>query len=197
MVNLFTLTLFAVLWLLFLYILNSAIAKEFKKIDIKIAILYFVTIGMIGVFGEIFLDTVYSYFIGNPLWRYNILPVHNAYTSIYAPIVWGIYGFHLYLLHDTFRQKWSINGTLQLALILSFEALLLEAVLTISSKFLLGDLMYYYYPDDLWHVSSFQNIPFYFICGLIIVKTLKRFRKDPVFFSLLSASLTFVVIFFA
>lgn len=189
------LILFALLWLGILYLLNALIAKNFKKIDIKIALLYFFTIAAIGVFGEIFLDTVYNYFVGNPLWRYNILPIHHAYTSVYAPIVWGIYGFHLYLLHDTFRA-WSITKTRYLALVFSIEALILEALLTISAKFLLGDFMYYYFPGDLWHVSSFQNIPFYFICGMIIIKTIKRFKNDPVFFSLMCVFATSIVVFF-
>jgi hypothetical protein len=191
------LLLFALLWLLIVYLINAAIAKEFKKADIKLALLYFITVGSIGVFGEIFLDTVYNYFVGNPLWEYRILPIHNGYTSVYAPIVWGIYGFHLYLFHDTLHTKWSITRTRYLALILSVEALLLEAALTISSKFLLGDFMYYYFPSDLWHVSSFQNIPFYFICGVIIVKTMRRFKKDPTFFICMCVFLTSVVVFFA
>ncbi|MCA9328110.1 hypothetical protein KDA14_06285, partial [Candidatus Saccharibacteria bacterium] len=91
--------------------------------------------------------------------------------------------------------KWSIVKTKHLALIFSLEALVLEAALTLSAVPILGSLMYYYYPADLWHVSSFQNIPFYFICGIVVLKTLKRFRKDPVFFSAMSASLLFVLVF--
>lgn len=190
------LILFALLWLCIVYIFDCIIAKKIKKIDIKLAILYFIVIGTIGVYGEIFLDTVYNFFVGNPLWQYNILPIHNGYTSAYAPIVWGIFGFHVYLLHDTLKDKWSITRARYLALILSFEALVLEAILTISSKFLLGNFMYYYFPGDLWHVSSFQNIPFYFICGVLIVWTMRRFKKDPVFFSLMCAFLTLVIVFF-
>jgi hypothetical protein len=190
------LILFALIWIVIVYLINVAIAKQFKKIDIKIALLYFVTVATIGVFGEIFLDTVYNHFVGNPLWVYKILPIHDGYTSMYAPIIWGIYGFYLYLLHDTLEKKWSIKRSRYLALIFSIEALLFEALLTISSKYLLGDFMYYYFPTDLWHVSSFQNIPFYFICGLIIVKTMRKFKKDSKFFTLMCIFLMSVVVFF-
>jgi len=191
------LTLFALLWLAIIYVLNAIIAKRFKKIELKIALIYFFTVAAIGVLGEIFLDSVYNYFVGNPLWEYRILPIHDGYTSAYAPVIWGLYGFHLYLLHDTLSTKWSIARSRYLALIFSIEALIFEALLTVSSKFLLGDFMYYYYPSDLWHVSSFQNIPFYFICGVVIIKTMRRFKKDPVFFSLMCIFVTSVVIFFA
>lgn len=189
-----SLTLFTLLWFVLLYLLNSLIARSFNKIDLKLATVYFMTVALIGVFGEIALDTVYNYFVGTPLWRYNILPIHQAYTSSYAIMVWGLYGFHLYMLHDSLG-KWSINKTKHLALIFCFEALVLESVLTISARIFLGEYMYYYFPSDLWHVTSVQNIPFYFICGLIILKTIKRFKKDPIFFSAMSAVLLAVVVF--
>lgn len=191
----FSLVLFALYLFAFVYLLNSLIALQWKKIDLKKTTLYFFTVAMIGIYGELFLDTVYKFFVGRPLWHYNILPIHNGYTSSFAVVVWGIYGIHLCLLHDSLGSKWSINKTKHLALIFSIEALVMEAIVTISAKLFLGKYLYYYLPSDLWHVSSFQNIPFYFICGLIILKTIKRFRADPLFFSAMSASLIFVVVF--
>lgn len=193
--NALSLTLFALLWLAIIYLFNSLLAREFKKVSPKQAIAYFMAVALVGIFGEIFLDTIYNYFAGQPLWRYNILPIHHAYTSSYAVVIWGLYGFHLYLLHGSLNSKWSISKTKHLVLLFGFEALVLESLLTISARLLLGDYMYYYTPSDLWHVTSIQNLPFYLICGMIIIKTLKRFKKDPVFLSLMSAFLLFTVIF--
>jgi hypothetical protein len=193
--NTLSLTLFALLWFAILYLFNSLIAREFKKIDPKQAIAYFMAVALIGIFGELFLDTIYNYFVGQPLWRYNILPIHHAYTSSYAIVIWGLYGFHLYLLHGSLNSKWSIYKTKHLVLLFGFEALVIESLLTISARLLLGDFMYYYTPGDLWHVTSIQNLPFYLICGVIVLKTLKRFKKDPVFLSLMSAFLLFTVVF--
>jgi len=189
-----SLIMFALLWLTLVYISNSLIAKKWKRIDFKMAVLYFMTVALVGLYGEIFLDSAYNYFIGHPLWRYNILPIHHAYTASFAVITWGLYGFHLYLLHGSLG-KWSINKTKHLVLIFGFEALILEALLTISARILLGKYMYYYLPSDLWHVSSFQNFPFYLMCGYVILKSLNRFKTDPVFFSAMSASLLLVLVF--
>jgi hypothetical protein len=191
-----SLILFALLWLAIIYLLNSIIAQGWKKIEPKQALVYFFTVALIGVFGELFLDTAYNYIVGHPLWRYEILPIQNAYTSTGAVVVWGLYGLHLYLLHGTLGSKWSINKTRHLALIFSVEALVFEALLTISAKLLLGKFVYYYIPGDLWHVTSIQNLPFYLICGFFILGTLKRFRKEPLFFSSMSALLLLVVVFF-
>jgi len=189
--------LFAVFWVAVLYLLNSLFAREFKRIDLKQLCLYFTTVAMIGVFGEVFLDSTYKLIVGHPLWYYNILPIQQGYTSAYAIVTWGIYGFHLYLLHGSLAAKYSITKTRHLSLIFCIEALVLEAMLTLSARVVFGKYMYYYLPGDLWHVSSFQNIPFYFICGAVILKTLKRFKADPLYFSVICAFLTFVLVFLA
>lgn len=190
-----SLVLFALLWLTVVYGVNVAIARKLIAINWRTALLYFLAVGMIGVFGEIFLDTIYNFFAGHPLWRYNILPIHGGYTSAYAPIIWGVYGFHIYLFHDTLRAKWSVTRTRHLALILSIEALILESALTLSAIPLLGNLMYYYYPADLWHVTSIQNMPFYFIFGAFVSKAMQRFRASPGFFAFLAIWLMVVIIF--
>ena len=177
------------------YLLNCIIARQFKKIQISRALVYISTVAMLGLFGEIFVDTMYNHFFHIPLWRYNILPIHHAYTSSYAVVLWGAYGLYLYLLHDSL-EKWSISKQRHLALIFSVEALFLEAIVELLSKATLGKYVYYYYPSDLWHISTFQNLPFYFICGLLVVKTMKRFKADPVYFTFISCWLVVMCVFF-
>lgn len=107
------------------------------------AVLYFSTVALIGVFGEIFLDATYNNVVGRPLWYYNILPVQGGYTSSFAIVTWGILGFYLYLMHDNLASKWSITKTKHLALIFSVEALVIEALVTLSARVLLGKYLYY------------------------------------------------------
>ncbi len=190
-------SLFSLVWLAIVYLIDSAIAHTWKKVELKQALAYMCVVATIGVFGEIFLDSVYNFFVGQPLWLYNLLPIHNGYTSAYAPIIWGIFGFHCYLFHDTLAKKWHITRTWQVALVLSFEALLLEAMLTLSAIPVFGSLMYYYTPNDLWHVTSLQNVPFYYICGLLIAVSAKRFKTYPLYFAGAGVFLTVVVVFFA
>src|ERR1700683_1503377 len=187
--NAAVLIIFALSWLGVIYVLNCVIAGEFKRVELKLAVMYFLALALVGLFGEIFLDSVYNYVVGHPLWYYRILPIMGGYTSSFAIVTWGLYGFHLYLLHGSLGARWSIYRTRHLVLLFSFEALVMEAAVTLSAKVFLGRYLYYYVPSDLWHVSSLQNIPFYFICGLVTIATLKRFKADPVFFSLMSASL--------
>ncbi len=187
--------LFGVLLAAIVYLFNSAIARGFKKIQPARALLYMSTVAMIGVFGEVFVDTIYKHLFHTPLWRYNVLPIHHAYTSYYAAVLWGIYGFYLYLLHDSLG-KWSVSRERHLALIFSVEALVMEASAELASRVVLGKYVYYYYPGGLWHISAFQNFPFYLLCGFLIVKTIKRFRADPVFFTVINVWLIAILLFF-
>ena len=79
-------------------------------------------------------------------------------------------------------------------MIISFEALALEALLTLSAKPVFGTYMYYYLPGDLWHVTSLQNIPFYFIFGIVAVKTLQMARVDTHFYTVASVFLLIVML---
>ncbi len=99
------LTLFALFWIAAVYFFNSALSRHFKKIEIKLAALYVTSIAMLGVFGEVFVGKLYDSAVGRPLWEYHIMPIHHGYTSYYAPVIWGILGFHLYLLHGTLNGK--------------------------------------------------------------------------------------------
>lgn len=167
----------------------------FKKILFSRALLWISSVAMIGVLGEITVDTIYNYFFHTPLWHYNFLPVHHAYTSGYAPILWGSFGFYLYLLHHKY-EKWSHRQLVNLSLIFALEALILEATEDLLSKAILGKYIYYYHPGGLWHISAFQNFPFYFICGALIILTIHWFKSSPNYFIFLSTWVTVVTIYF-
>lgn len=179
------LILFAVAWVLGVYLFHSLIARGFKRVNIARALIYATSVGMLGLYGEVFVDTTYKHLTGSPLWRYDILPIHHGYTSSYAAVLWMIYGFYLYLLHDNLK-KWSIERERHLALIFSLEALVIEALVELTSKLLFGKYIYYYYPNGLWHIPAFQNFPFYLMCGFLIVITVRHFMASPRFFIFLN-----------
>jgi len=185
---------FSVFLLATIYLVNVIIARKFKRIEPTPALLYVSTVAMIGVFGEIFADTIYEYVFGIPLWRYNVLPVHHGYTSEYAIVLWGLYGLHLYLLHGSLENV-SFVRKRHLALMFAFEALILEAVVELASKVFFGEYVYYYYPDDLWHISTVQNLPLYLLCGCLIVVVIDRFKFSPRFFIILCSWLTAIMVF--
>ena len=176
------------------YLISSLIGRKFKTVQPKKATLYITSVAMIGVLGEITVDTVYNHIFHTPLWRYNFLPVHHAYTSEYAPFLWGSFGFYLYLTHHRL-EKWTKKQLVNVAVIFAFEALVIEAIADLISKAMLGNYIYYYYPNGLFHISAFQNFPFYLICGFVIAGVIHRFKSDPHFFSFISTWVAVVTVY--
>lgn len=187
-----SLFLFSLTWIAILFIFNCAVARKFKRINISILLVYVSTVALIGMYGEIFAGSFYNFIFGTPLWEYRILPIHNAYTSLYSLVIWGMYGFHLYLLHDTLDGKRHISER-TLIILFSVEAVILELLMNLSSLAVFNEYVFYYFPSDLWHLTSFQAIPFYILGGIIIAKSLRRFKTDPKFFILMNLCLLFVV----
>lgn len=185
---------FSIAWVAGVYLVNSLFAREFKKIDVKTLLLYVTTVAMIGTFGEIFWDTLYERAFGRPLWEYYVLPIHDGHTSYFAAVLWGFYGFHLYLLYDTLRKRYK-KALKYLSLIFALEALLIEALVCLTFLAAFGIWVYYYLPGDLWHVSTIQNFPLYIMAGYVITGTLKRFESSPWFFILMNCALLSVVVF--
>jgi hypothetical protein len=65
-------------------------------------------------------------------------------------------------MHDNLDKRYG-KARHRLAFIFALEALVIEAVVVLASKVILGEYLYYYYPGDLWHVSTIHNFPFYLL----------------------------------
>lgn len=76
-----------------------------------------------------------------------------------------------------------------------FETITFEVLLNISFFALSGVLMFYYLPSDLWHVTSVQTLPFYFVLSIAVMKLIKRMKSRPAVFSVLSLFLMIVVVY--
>jgi hypothetical protein len=152
-------------------------------------------VAMVGVFGEVLLDSLYTAVFGTPLWQYRVLPIHNAYTSYYSLVIWGMYGFYLYLLHDSLNGRFADSVGL-LAVFISVEAIALELLLNLSHLIIFKQYIFYYLPSGLWHLSAFQVIPFYFIAGIVIAKSISGFKSNPWFFTSVNLILVSVLVFF-
>ncbi len=188
------LTLFAIFWFAAAYGFNCILARKFKKIDLKYAALYITSLGMLGVFGEVLVGQLYNFLFDKPLWLYHVLPIHSGYTSSYAPVIWGGLGFHLYLLHGTLsaRKRRSLN---QLALFFAGETLIVEILGNYTYKVAFHDYIFYYFPNDLWHLTSIQTLPFYLAAGFVTIFTISKLKTDPIFFSCMALGLASVLVF--
>jgi hypothetical protein len=158
-----------------LYVLNCLYAGHVKRVSLKLVVYHVVLMAALGMVGELTVDGLYNLVFGSPLWIYRVLPVHHGYTSIYSLFIWGAMGFQIYLLHDTLSYK-KLLSLAKLTMIFTVEAIILEALLDLTSLALFGKYIYYYQPGGLWHITAFQVIPLYFLTGYVYIYILVKFR---------------------
>ncbi len=188
------LLIFALAWAVGIYAVNCLIAREIKRISPAQAFMHAAAMALIGLAGEVTVGTLYHALFSKPLWAYTILPIHHSYTSRYALFLWGVYGFHLYLLHGTLAKS-RPRSIHRIALLFSIEAVVIEALVNISYKLSFNNYIYYYFPNDLWHLTSLQTLPFYLGAGYIIAAAFRRFESDPRFFACMCAALACLLAF--
>lgn len=187
------LVIFSVSWVGVIHAFFSLWSRRFCQIVLRELYVYVGMMALIGPVGEVFVNSLYRLATGSPLWEYRMLPVGHGDTSAYSFVAWSLYGFYFYLLQKNKKNAEDTNDW-QLALRVSVEGLALEFLMNLSSLAFLNVLVFYYFPPDMGHLTTLLAAPFYFLAGLLMVKTIKRFEIDPFFFGTLSLviSATFV-----
>ncbi len=193
--NLFTVIIVTAGIVAVVYLLDSLYARRWLTIG-KGAISYIAAAILIGVFGEVFVETLYNAAFGQPLWYYQFLPVHSSYTSQFSVILWAMYGLHLYWAKQTLDKKFGKLPKWKLASIFAVESLLLETFANLVWLGAFGYLIYFYTPGDLWHVTTLVNIPCYFGAAWAMLSTVRRFNRDPRFYAAMSALIVAVFLWF-
>lgn len=171
-------------------------AKKHKQNNYKLLLLYISFLAVFGPYGEILIGTLYTAAFGTHLWNYHVFPVHTAYTSLAAPFIWGLAGAITYFLHARFYAR----STLTLWVLSAFvavEMLITELIINFLYHIAKGGYIFYYYPGDLLHFASLQTLPFYYLVGIAVFVGMKRFQRDPIFFSILSIAFMIVLVYIA
>ena len=172
----FNVVVFAICFLTIFYVSACAVNRGLIKIEIRKALVYITTFSLLGVIGEIFVNTVYANITGAPLWEYRLLPVNNGSVSYFFIFVWGSLGFYKYIVEVVFPKIASLTPVKQ-GLLIGSEAIFIELLYNGTYFLLFSNYIFYYFPTNLGflsHFSCLQVIPFYFIFGFAVTKILKQ-----------------------
>lgn len=171
-------TLFAVGFLTLFYLLVCVMAKRLVRPDFIQLFSYITIFSLFGIVGEVFVNTLYLYFFGTPLWEYRLFPAHNGNISYFFLFIWGSLGVYKYF-SDYFLVKRPLTE-FQAGILMGAEAVFLELLYNGVYLLIFGDYIFYYLPANLGplsHLSCLQVIPFYFIVGFIVNKLIKQQSK--------------------
>lgn len=180
-----------------IYFASLALSNSSTQIKIKEVYLYAGTLALLGCISEVAINSFCRAVFDSSLWTYQVTPVHQGDTSMFAFFQWSLYGYHLYYVRKKLQSFNFKHEAYIFAFVLSIDALLLEAFVNISSLFFLDTFIFYYLPGDLGHLTTVFVFPFYLLGGAILIETFKRFFQDPVFFGNLSFAVAFIFVFLA
>jgi len=134
------------------------------------AILHAALVFSLAVVFEVVLNSAYEWLIGEKLWEYRVLPARGGDVSLLAPLIWPVYGLHLYWMRESLSQRFGSLGkssALQ-AMFVGIEApFIFEVVGNLLFILLLGSFYAWYLPDDFWHLTSIRVAPVYMVSAWI------------------------------
>ena len=128
--------------------------------------------------GEVFIGQLHYALFHTRLWQYCVAPTHDGYTSLYNFAIWPLYGWHVYLGEQALAL-WNPRASVRTAVLLLKHASagpLLEVIANLGMLLIAGRYYFYYFPDDLWHLTSMQVVPYYAVLSLLFSCFIARVR---------------------
>jgi hypothetical protein len=162
------------------YLLGSLLTRRWIRIDAYQLALSMAVAFLVAIVCEVYLGKLYYLVTGKPLWQYRVWPIHDGYTSALNFIVWPVYGYYLYFLHQVLgARRISIRPNWLKGIASGIDGPLLEVLANGFFLLFYGTFYFYYLPGDLRHYTSVQVIPLYMVMGIILTLLLDRLQGRP------------------
>ena len=162
------------------YLLGSILVRRWIRIEIYPLVLSMAVAFLVAIICEVYLGKLYHLVMGEPLWQYRVWPIHEGYTSVLNFIIWPVYGYYVYFLHQVLhaheiviRPRW-LKGVFS-----GIDGPLLEILANGFFLLFYGTFYFYYLPDDLRHFTSVQVVPLYMVMGVILALLLDYLLEQP------------------
>lgn len=154
------------------------------KVDLRQAALLAALTFLVAILCEATVNPLYTRIVGEKLWEYRLLPLHDRNVSALAVLAWTAYGVHLHFMMQTLDRRLAPGPRRMLykAGLIGVEApLLWEIAGNGFFLLLLGEYYAFYLPGDLWHLTSLRVVPIYMLCvllGLLVHERLRHYAHD-------------------
>jgi hypothetical protein len=163
-----------------IYLLGSLLVRRWIRIDIYPLVLSMAVAFLVAIVCEVYLGKLYFLMFGEPLWQYRVWPIHDGYTSVLNLIIWPVYGYYVYFMHQVLHSRRLIIRPVWLKGVVSgFDGPLLEILANGFFLLFYGTFYFYYLPDDMRHYTSLQVVPLYMVMGVILTLLLEYLLEKP------------------
>lgn len=187
--------LFLLCLIVVIYLIDLPLNKNTPPTIFKEVVVYASVLALLGPIAEVAINHFCRAVFDTTLWEYKIFPVHNGDTSLFSCFEWAWYGCHVYFLHKKvktfcFKQEFLIFSGL-----LAVDALLFEVIVNLSGLAFINTFIFYYFPADIFHLSTFIALPFYLCLGFAVINTVKGYLTNPWFFAATSFATSYIFVF--
>lgn len=124
---------------------------------------------------------IHEMIFGNRLWEYRMLPNHHDYGSYLGMLMWPLYGVHVYWFKQVMdvRAKKFYASPYTKGLFTAVEGPLFELVGNGIILLAFGQYLFYYFPPELNHLTTFWVMPHYGAAGVIFGFFINAVTKAP------------------
>ena len=162
------------------YLLGSLLVRRWIRIELYSLSLSMAVAFLVAIVCEVFLGKLYYLLVGEPLWQYRVWPIHDGYTSVLNFIIWPVYGYYVYFLHQVLHARRVVIRPAWLKGVASgIDGPLLEILANGFFLLFYGTFYFYYLPGDLRHFTSVQVVPLYMVMGVILSLLLDYLLAKP------------------
>ena len=162
------------------YLLASLLTRQWMRVDVYQLALAMSVAFLVAIVFEVLLGKLYYLAVGKPLWQYRVMPIHGGMTSTLNFIIWPVYGYYWYFMHQVLRaHRVRIRRTWVKGLASGFDGPLLEILANGFFLLFYGTFYFYYLPGDLRHFTSIQVVPLYMVMGIFLALLIEYLDRRP------------------
>lgn len=162
------------------YLLGSLLTRQWIRIDPYQLALSMAVAFLVAIVCEVYLGKLYYLVTGKALWQYRVWPIHDGYTSALNFIIWPVYGYYVYFMHQVLAaQRINIKPAWLKGLASGLDGPLLEMLANGFFLLFYGTFYFYYLPGDLRHYTSVRVMPLYMVMGVILTLLLEYLQQRP------------------
>jgi hypothetical protein len=163
-----------------IYLLAALLAWRWLAADPYELLLCMATAFLVAIVCEVALGKSYQLLVGAPLWQYRVWPIHAGYTSALNFIIWPVYGYYWYFLHQVLQsRRVRIKRPWMKGLAAGLDGPLLEILANGFFLLCYGTFYFYYLPGDLRHFTSIQVVPLYMVMGICLSLVIEFLKGRP------------------
>lgn len=174
----FKILIFIVIQFIPLVVWYYLLKNKDVKVDWRLIVSYFIFGSWFGMVGELFLYKIIEWLFHMPIWEYRTLPIHGGITSSLGPVMWGVAAIYVCFHKNYQLVPVKTKNPIALFILESGFLLVLELIFNFVAFGLFNDYFFYYFVPDLWHWSSFTNMPFWWMGYKIMVKYANVLYKE-------------------